>query len=222
MKTSPERAGARRPASRRDIWIMVTGVAMFLLSFAPWEGLSPETVGNLGLGNVGGLGNTPIGPGSIYNAWQVNLGGWLPCLVALAIAGAVAAHDFFGVHVPGVAGTRPRFLLQAVAVISMLLLTLRAFSLFLQHNQNIGQARWGVYLAFIVGLTQFALVIAASKKTGRVATSAVPGGSPAPTRAPEFCSQCGTRAAAEGNFCGQCGAPMATPPEAFVPPFGAR
>jgi hypothetical protein len=172
----------------------------------------PETLGNLGLGGLGlgnldGLGKTPIGPASIYNAWHVSYGGWLPCLVALAIAGAVAAHDFFGGHVPGVAGARPRFLLQAVAVISMLLLTIRAFSLFMQHNPNVGQARWGVYVAFVAGLTQFAFVVGGRKKIGRVTTSAGPSGSAAPAPAPHFCPQCGTRGTTGDSFCGQCGAP---------------
>ena len=155
MTTSSEKAGPGRPErvfqvtgpglaegfGRYDTWIMVAGVVMFLLSFAPWEGLNPETFGNFsGLGNLSGLGNIPIVPGSIYNAWHVSFGGWLPCLVALAIAGAVAVHDFFGVQVPGVAGARPRFLLQVVAAVSMLPLSVRAISLFVQHNPNVGQA----------------------------------------------------------------------------------
>ena len=177
MTTSPEKAGFGRRVRRYDTWIMVTGVVMFLLSFAPWEGLNPETLGNLGLGNLGlgnlgGLGNVPVGPESIYNAWHVGFGGWLPCLVALAIAGAVAVHDFFGARVPGVAGARPRFLLQVVAAVSMLPLSVRAISLFMQHNPNVGQARWGVYLAFIVGVTQFAFVIRGGKKIGQVTASA--------------------------------------------------
>ena len=166
---------------------MVAGVVMFLLSFAPWEGLNPETFGNFsGLGNLSGLGNIPIVPGSIYNAWHVSFGGWLPCLVALAIAGAVAVHDFFGVQVPGVAGARPRFLLQVVAAVSMLPLSVRAISLFVQHNPNVGQARWGVYLAFIVGVTQFALVIRGRKKIGLVTASAGLSGSRGPERASDF------------------------------------
>ena len=195
---------------------MVTGVVMFLLSFAPWEGLNPETLGNLGgLGSLGGLGNVPVTPGSIYNAWHVGFGGWLPCLVALAIAGAVAVHDFFGVQVPGVAGTRPRFLLQVVAAVSTLLLSIRAISLFVQHNPNVGQARWGVYLAFIVGVTQFGFVIRGRKKIGQVTASADPSGSPDHKRASNFCSECGTRAVAGDNFCQQCGAPVKTEPEAI-------
>jgi hypothetical protein len=207
MISSPERAGSGRRVRRYDTWIMVTGVVMFLLSFAPWEGLNPETLGNLGLGNLG-LGNVAVGPESIYNAWHVSYGGWLPCLVALAIAGAVAVHDFFGVQVPGVAGARPRFLLQVVATISMLALSIRAISLFTQHNPNVGQARWGVYLAFIVGVTQFAFVIRGRTKIGQVAASAGLSGSPGPKRAPAFCTQCGTPAVAGDNFCQQCGAPV--------------
>ena len=213
MTTSPEKAGSGRRVRRCDTWIMVTGVVMFLLSFAPWEGLNPETLGNLGLGNLGlgnlgGLGNVPVGPESIYNAWHVGFGGWLPCLVALAIAGAVAVHDFFGVQVPGVAETRPRFLLQVVAAVSMLLLGIRAISLFVQHNPNVGQARWGVYLAFLAGVTQFAFVIRGRTKIGQVTASACPSGSPGPERAPTFCTQCGTSAVAGDNFCQQCGAPV--------------
>lgn len=202
MTTSSEKADLGRRVGRYDKWIMVTGVAMFLLSFAPWEGLNPETIGNLG-----GLGNVPVTPGSIYNAWHVGYGGWLPCLVALAIAGAVAVHDFFGVQVPGVAGTRPRFLLQVVAAISVLPLSIRAISLFVQHNPNAGQARWGVYLAFIVGVTQFAFVIRGRKKIGHLTASAGLSGSPGPERASNFCAQCGMRAIAGDNFCEQCGAP---------------
>jgi hypothetical protein len=202
MTTSSEKADHGRRVGRYDKWIMVTGVAMFLLSFAPWEGLNPETIGNLG-----GLGNVPVTPGSIYNAWHVGYGGWLPCLVALAIAGAVAVHDFFGVQVPGVAGIRPRFLLQVVAAISVLPLSIRAISLFVQHNPNAGQARWGVYLAFIVGVTQFAFVIRGRKKIGHLTASAGLSGSPGPERASNFCAQCGMRAVAGDNFCEQCGAP---------------
>jgi hypothetical protein len=172
MTTSSEKAGPGRRVGRYDKWIMVTGVAMFLLSFAPWEGLNPETLGSLsGLG-PSSFGNVPVTPGSIYNAWHVGYAGWLPCLVALAIAGALVVHDFFGVQLPGVAGTPPRFLLQVVAAISVLPLSIRAISLFVQHNPNLGQARWGVYLAFIVGVTQFAFVIRGRKKIGHV--SALP------------------------------------------------
>lgn len=218
MTSSSRKTGFGRPASRYDIWIMVTGVVTFLLSFAPWEGLNPETLGNLGnfggLGNLGGLGNTPVTPGSIYNAWYVGFGGWLPCLAALAIAGAVAVHDFFGAQVPGVAGARPRFLLQAVASVSVLLLSIRAISLFVQHNPNVGQARWGVYLAFIAGVTQFGFVIRGRTKIGQVTASAGPGESPGPERAPKFCSECGTRAVAADNFCQRCGARVQTEPAA--------
>jgi hypothetical protein len=215
MTTSSEKVGFGRPVGRYDTWIMATGVVMFLLSFAPWEGLNPETLGNLGgLGGLSGLGNVPVIPGSIYNAWHVGFGGWLPCLVAVAIAGAVAVHDFFGVQVPGVAGARPRFLLQAVAAVSMLALSLRAISLFVQHNPDAGQARWGVYLAFIVGLTQFVFVIRGRKKIGQVTASAGLSGSPGPQRASGFCAHCGTRAVAGDNFCQQCGARMKTEPEA--------
>ena len=65
----------------------------------------------------------------------------------------------------------------------------------------------GVYLAFIVGVTQFAFVIRGRKKIGHVTASAGLSGSPSPERASNFCAQCGTRAAAGDNFCQQCGAP---------------
>jgi hypothetical protein len=83
MTTSSEKVGFGRPVGRYDTWIMATGVVMFLLSFAPWEGLNPETLGNLGgLGGLSGLGNVPVIPGSIYNAWHVGFGAgcrvWLP------------------------------------------------------------------------------------------------------------------------------------------------
>ena len=149
-------------------------------------------------------------------------GGWLPCLVALAIAGAVAVHDFLGVQVPGVAGTRPRFLLQVLAAISVLSLSIRAISLFVQHNPNAGQARWGVYLAFIVGVTQFAFVIRGRKKIGHLTASADLSGSPGPERASNFCAQCGTRAAAGDNFCQQCGAPAANGTGSHPPSSAAR
>lgn len=136
-------------------------------------------------------------------------------MVALVVAGAVAARDFFGVPVPGVAGARPRFLLQAVAVISVLLLSLRAFTLFVQHNPNVWQARWGVYLAFIVGVTQFAFIIGGHKKVRHDRTAAGLSGSAGPERASNFCSGCGTRALAGDNFCQQCGAPVKTEPEAI-------
>jgi hypothetical protein len=101
------------------------------------------------------------------------------------------------------------------AAVSILLLSLRAISLFVQHNSNVGQARWGVYLAFIVGVTQFALVIWGHKKIGRVTASAGLSGSSGPERALNFCSECGTRAVAGDNFCQQCGAPAKTEPEAI-------
>ena len=186
-------------------------------------GAQPRNCGQSpsGLGNFSGLGNVPVTPGSIYNAWHVGFGGWLPCLAAIAIAGAVAVHDFFGVQVPGVAGARPRFLLQVVAAVSMLLLSIRAISLFVAHNPNAGQARWGVYLAFIVGLTQFGFVIRGRKKIGQITAPAGLSGSPGPERASNFCTQCGTRALEGDNFCQQCGAPVKTEPEAIreaVPP----
>lgn len=203
--TTSERTGFGRTVSRRDAWIMVTGVVMFLLSFAPWEGLAPETLGNLGLGNLG-VGNVPLGSGSIYNAWYVGFGGWLPCLVALAIAGAVAAHNFLGVQVKVMGAAEARILLRIVAAISMLLLSVRAISLFVQHDPNAGQARWGVYLAFIAGVTQFTLVIWRRKKVGQVTTSPGLSGSPASEPAPDLCTQCGMHTAAGDNFCQRCGA----------------
>jgi hypothetical protein len=215
MTTSSGKAGVGRRVGRYDTWIMVTGVAMFLLSFAPWEGLNPESASFLGV-------HVPVSLGSIYNAWQVNFGGWLPCLVALAIAGAVAVHDFFGVQVAGVAGARPRFLLQVAAAISTLLLSVRAISLFVQHNPNVGQARWGVYLAFVVGVTQFAFVLAGRTKIGHVTASAGLSGSPGPGRASTFCARCGTRAAAGDNFCQQCGAPVANGAASHPPGSPAR
>jgi hypothetical protein len=44
--------------------------------------------------------------------------------------------------------------------------------------------------------------------SGQVISSAGPSGSPGPQRAPNFCTQCGTRAVAGDNFCQQCGAPV--------------
>ena len=70
-----------------------------------------------------------------------------------------------------------------MAAISVLPLGIRAISLFVQHNPNAGQARWGVYLAFIVGVTQFAFVIRGRKKIGHVTASAGLSGSPSPERA---------------------------------------
>jgi hypothetical protein len=42
---------------------------------------------------------------------------------------------------------------------------------------------------------------------GQVTPSAGQSGSPGPEQAPNFCTQCGTRALAGDNFCQQCGAP---------------
>jgi hypothetical protein len=149
---------------------MATGILMFFLSFAPWEGLSAPTLGDLG------LSNTPIGPAQTINAWGAEFSAWFPCLVCLAIAIGVAAHDFARVEVPGIAGTRPRLLLRIVSAVSFALLTIRMLSLATQHNADVGQARWGVYIAFIVAAVQLVYVFARAKEIGVLA--AQPGGSP--------------------------------------------
>ena len=170
MSTSSARSGTGRLVSRADFAIMATGILMFFLSFAPWEGLSAPTLGDLG------LSNTPIGPAQTINAWGAEFSAWFPCLVCLAIAIGVAAHDFARVEVPGIAGTRPRLLLRIVSAVSFALLTIRMLSLATQHNADVGQARWGVYIAFIVAAVQLVYVFARAKEIGVLA--AQPGGSP--------------------------------------------
>jgi hypothetical protein len=139
---------------------MTTGIFMFFLSFAPWEGLSAPTLSGLG------LGDTPIGPAQSVNAWGAEFSAWFPCLVCLSIAIGVVAHDFAHVEVPGMAGTRPRLLLRIVSAVSFALLTIRMLTLAAQHNPDVGQARWGVYLAFIVAAVQLFYVFARAKEIG--------------------------------------------------------
>jgi hypothetical protein len=160
MSTSSAQPGTGRLVSRTDFVIMATGILMFFLSFAPWEGLSAPTLGDLG------LGNTAIGPGQNFNAWSAEFSAWLPCLVCLAIAIGVAAHDFARVEVPGIAGTRPRWLLRVASAVSFALLTIRMLTLAGQHNADVGQARWGVFIAFIVAAVQLGYVFARAKEIG--------------------------------------------------------
>jgi hypothetical protein len=134
---------------------------MFFLSFAPWEGVNAPTLNDLGIG-----GNTSIGPGVSVNAWGAEFSAWGPCLVCLAIALGVAAHDFARAEVPGIGGIRPRWLLRIVSAVSFALLTIRMLSLAGQHNADMGQARWGVYIAFIVAAVQLVYVFARAKEIG--------------------------------------------------------
>jgi hypothetical protein len=161
MSTSSVRVGADRMVSRTDVVIMATGIVMFFLSFAPWEGVSAPTLNDLGLGS-----STPIGPGVTVSAWGAEFSAWLPCLVCFAIALGVAAHDFARAEVPGIGGARPRWLLRIVSAVSFAVLTLRLLSLAGQHNPDLGQARWGVYLAFIVAAVQLAYVFARARAIG--------------------------------------------------------
>jgi len=170
MSTSSAQPGIGRPVSRTDFMIMATGFVMFFLSFAPWEGLSAPTLGDLGAGDI------PIGPAQSFNAWGAAFSAWLPCLVCLAIAIGVAAHDFARIEVPGIAGTRPRLLLRIVSAVSFALLTIRMLTLAAQHNADAGQARWGVFIAFIVAAVQLVYVFARAKKIG--VPPAQPAGSP--------------------------------------------
>ena len=117
--------------------IMATGVVMFFLSFAPWEGVNPPTLNDL----TGNGDNTAFGPGITINAWGAEFSAWGPCLICLAIAAGVAVHDFGHTDVPGIGGTRPRWLLRIVSALSFALLTIRMVSLAGQHNADIGQAR---------------------------------------------------------------------------------
>lgn len=135
---------------------------MFFLSFAPWEGVSPVS-----LGNVDGLGNLDISPSLTVNAWGAEFSAWLPCLVCFAIAIAVAVHDFAGLELPGIAGARPRTLLRVVSAVSFALLTIRMLTLAGQHNPDLGQARWGVFVAFVVAAAQLVCVFVGAKKIGR-------------------------------------------------------
>jgi hypothetical protein len=170
MSTSSAQPGTGRPVSRTDFAIMATGILMFFLSFAPWEGLSAPTLGDIG------LGNNPIGPAQTINAWGAEFSAWLPCLVCLAIAIGVAAHDFARIEVPGIAGTRPRLLLRIASAVSFALLTIRMLTLATQHNADVGQARLGVYIAFIVAAVQLVYVFARAKEIG--VPPAQPSGSP--------------------------------------------
>jgi len=172
MSSSSIQSGTRRLVNRTDFMIMATGILMFVLSFVPWEGLSAPTVNDLlGLG-----GSTPVGPAQNFNAWGAEPSAWLPCLVCLAIAIGVAAHDFARVEVPGIAGARPRLLLRIVSALSFVLLAIRMLTLAAQHNADAGQARWGVYIAFIVAAAQLWYVFARAKQIGRL--PAQPAGSP--------------------------------------------
>lgn len=155
MSTSSPQSAVGRLVSRTDFVIMATGILMFFLSFAPWEGLSAPT-----------LGNISIAPSETINAWGAEFSAWFPCLVCAAIALGVAAHDFARVDVPGIAGARPRLLLRIVSVVSFALLTIRMLTLAGQHNADVGQARWGVYIAFIVAAVQLVYVFARAKVIG--------------------------------------------------------
>jgi len=170
MSTASAQPGTGRPVSRTDLVIMATGILMFFLSFAPWEGLSAQTV------NDDGFGTITVGPAQTFNAWGAEFSSWLPCLVCLAIALGVVAHDFARVDVPGIAGTRPRWLLRIVSAVSFALLTIRMLTLAAQHNADVGQARWGVYIAFIVAAVQLVYVFARAKEIG--VPVAQPGASP--------------------------------------------
>jgi hypothetical protein len=160
MSTPSAQSGPGRPISRTDFMVMATGTLMFFLSFAPWEGVSAPTLGDLG------LGNTPIGPGLTVNAWGAEFSAWLPCLVCAAIAIGVAAHDFARIEVPGIGSARPRLLLRIVSAVSFALLTIRMLTLAAQHNADVGQARWGVYIAFIIAAVQLLYVFARAKQIG--------------------------------------------------------
>jgi hypothetical protein len=151
------RSGHGRPVGRIDFWIMATGVVMFFLSFAPWEGLSPASV--LGI---------DVSPSLTFNAWQAQVSAWLPCLVCFAIAIAVGLHDFAGLEIPGIAGARPRMLLRVVSAVSFALLTIRLVTLASQHDPDAGQARWGVFIAFAVAAAQLVCVFVGAKKIGKV------------------------------------------------------
>jgi hypothetical protein len=171
MSTSSALSGGSRTVSRTDFMVMATGIVMFFLSFIPWEGVSAPTLNDLGIG-----GSTAIGPGVSINAWGAEFSAWGPCLVCLAIALGVAAHDFARVEVPGIGGDRPRWLLRAVSAVSFALLTLRMLTLAAQHNPDVGQARGGVYLAFIVAAVQLVYVFARASRIGMLPTRA--GGPP--------------------------------------------
>jgi hypothetical protein len=60
--------------------------------------------------------------------------------------------------------------------VSFALLTIRMLTLAAQHNADVGQARWGVFIAFIVAAVQLVYVFARAKEIG--VPSVQPGGSP--------------------------------------------
>jgi hypothetical protein len=161
LSTSSVQSSISRLVNRTDFIVMATGIVMFFLSFAPWEGVNAPTLNDLGIG-----GNTAIGPGVTVNAWGAEFSAWGPCLVCLAIALGVAAHDFARAEVPGIGGTRPRWLLRIVSAVSFALLTIRMLSLAGQHNADLGQARWGVYIAFIAAAVQLVYIFARANAIG--------------------------------------------------------
>ena len=141
MSTSSTQSAVGRLVSRTDFVIMATGILMFFLSFAPWEGLNAPTIDNVSLA-----------PSVTINAWGAEFSAWFPCLVCLAIALGV--------------GARPRLLLRIVSGVSFALLTIRMLTLAAQHNVDVGQARWGVYIAFIVAAVQLVYVFTRAKVIG--------------------------------------------------------
>jgi hypothetical protein len=60
--------------------------------------------------------------------------------------------------------------------VSFAILTIRMLTLAGQHNADMGQARWGVYIAFIVAAVQLVYVFARAKEIGVL--PAQHGGSP--------------------------------------------
>jgi hypothetical protein len=174
MSTSSAQPGPARSVSRTDFMIMATGILMFFLSFAPWEGINAPVSDNLGLGSI------PVGPSLTVNAWKAEFSAWLPCLVCLAMALGLAAHDFARAEVPGIAGNRPRWLLRIVSILSFALLTIRLTTLASQHDPDVGQARWGVFIAFIVAAVQLVYIFARANQIG--VPPAQPAGSPSGLR----------------------------------------
>lgn len=99
------------------------------------------------------------------DAWAVGFFAWLPCLVCLAVAAAVAAHLFGGMKLPSVGEVGPWLALGLLSALAVFILAIRTITLIAQSGNGAG-TEWGLYVALVVSVVQLRLAYALVKQHG--------------------------------------------------------
>jgi hypothetical protein len=147
MEGSSHHTPTHEELAATDIGLMVTGGAMFIISFFPWIGYSDGIV-NL-----------------TANAWRIGFTTWFPVLLCMAVGAVAAARAFTSFQLPNTRKIGPNLLLAAVSALAVVWLVIRTIN-FLMESGNGGGTRFGLFLALITAIVQLVFAVRAFKSSG--------------------------------------------------------